>query len=247
MTISDREESIPEQAIEAFARSFFKEASAYGFGQLDYLRFVNQLLDFSINKTDLPGNNVDRGGGRRQQKSVNTINDQALRALPINGEQISVRALQSSGDRELVKSWLSDRHGRHFLLSRTTSRTVDFDDLVYIPSSIFGIIILRDGTPIGSVAFLDHDPLQHKAELRKLIGEPRMRGKGLAKEATRLWIQYGIDVLGLKKIYLNTLNTNIRNIKLNKELGFKFEGILRNEVFLDGEYHDVLRMGMWKQ
>jgi len=87
---------------------------------------------------------------------------------------------------------------------------------------------------------------EHKAELRKLIGEPGMRAKGLAKESTRLWIHYGIEVLGLRKIYLNTLDTNIRNIKLNEELGFKFEGILRNEVFFDGKYHDVLRMGIWK-
>ena len=71
-----------------------------------------------------------------------------------------------------------------------------------------------------------------------------MRGEPLVKEATRLWIQYGIEVLGLKKICLNTLNTHIRNIKLYEDLGFEFEGILRNEVFFDGRYHDVLRMGM---
>ena len=39
-----------------------------------------------------------------------------------------------------------------------------------------------------------------------------MRGKGFAKEATKLWIQYGITKLDLKKIYLDRLDTNIRNI-----------------------------------
>ena len=68
---------------------------------------------------------------------------------------------------------------------------------------------------------------------------------GLAKEATRLWIQYGLSALKLKKIYVNTLNTNIRNIRLNEELGFKVEGLLCNEVFVDGQYKDVLRMGLW--
>jgi len=71
-----------------------------------------------------------------------------------------------------------------------------------------------------------------------------MRSKGFAKEATKLWIHYGITKLGLKKIYLNTLYTNIRNISLNEELGFKIEGILRNEVFFDERYHDVSRMGL---
>ena len=68
---------------------------------------------------------------------------------------------------------------------------------------------------------------------------------GYAKEASQMWIQYGSQTLGLKKIYLSTLNNNIRNIKLNEELGFKVEGILKNEVYFDGEFHDVLRMGMF--
>ncbi len=111
--------------------------------------------------------------------------------------------------------------------------------------NIIGVITLLDQTPIGIMAYLDFDSIQHKAELRKLIGEPGMRGRGFGKEATKLWIQYGTQGLELKKIYLNTLNTNIRNIKLNEELGFKVEGILRNETLIDGKYHDVLRMGLW--
>jgi RimJ/RimL family protein N-acetyltransferase len=43
---------------------------------------------------------------------------------------------------------------------------------------------------------------------------------------------------------LNTINTNIRNVKLNEKLGFRVEGVLHNELYFDGEYHDVLRMGM---
>ena len=94
------------------------------------------------------------------------------------------------------------------------------------------------------MAFLDHDFEQKKAELRKLIGNPAFRSKGYGKEATKLWIQYGISNLGLRKIYLNTLQTNVRNIRLNQELGFKVEGILRNECSIDGKLYDLLRMGL---
>ena len=104
--------------------------------------------------------------------------------------------------------------------------------------------VLHDDRPIGAMGFLKHDYTQHKAELRKLIGDPDLRGQGYAREATRLWIQYGLQGMGLKKIYLNTLETNLRNIRLNEELGFKVEGILRNEVMIDGRTHDVVRMGL---
>ncbi|MCP4011039.1 MAG: GNAT family N-acetyltransferase, partial [Proteobacteria bacterium] len=78
-------------------------------------------------------------------------------------------------------------------------------------------------------------------------GNPAMRGLGLAKEATQLWIDYGVSALGIKKIQISTLNTNIHNVRLNEDLGFKVEGILRNEICVDGVYLDVLRMGLWTE
>jgi len=74
-----------------------------------------------------------------------------------------------------------------------------------------------------------------------------MRGKGYAKEATQLWIRYGLTALDLKKIHLSTFHTDMRNVRLNEDLGFKVEGILRNEICVDGVYLDVLRMGLWKE
>ena len=80
-----------------------------------------------------------------------------------------------------------------------------------------------------------------------MIGEPTLRRKGLAKEAAQLWIRYGMATLGLRKIYLNAVNANIRNIKLNEELGFRVEGILRNDVIFDDKRHDVLRMVLLRE
>ena len=43
---------------------------------------------------------------------------------------------------------------------------------------------------------------------------------------------------------LSTLETDLRNVQLNEQLGFKVEGILRNECWFDGAYHDILRMAL---
>ena len=238
--MSRPQESIPELTVETFARSFYKEALTYGFQQVDYIRFVNLLLDCSIDNNKA----IDKASNQDKdiQLPISTLN---LTNLPIKSERLVIRTYNPNEDSELFKTWLSDEAGRHFLLSQVTATTQDFDELVADDTNIIGVITLHDSTPIGSLAFLNYDAYQKKAELRKLIGEAEMRGKGFAKEATKLWINYGLTVLGIKKIYLNTLNTHIRNIKLNEELGFKIEGILRNEVYFDDQYHDVLRMGLW--
>jgi RimJ/RimL family protein N-acetyltransferase len=165
--------------------------------------------------------------------------------LPLHGEGITVRAFNADDDLPLFDKWLSELSGRYFLLSRLTTERQDIREVAASESSLLGIITLPDSTPIGSVAFLDHDLVHRKAELRKMIGDPEHRRKGFATKASALWIRYGIQTLGLKKVYVNTLNTNVGNIRLNEELGFKVEGILRNEVFIDGEHRDVLRMSLW--
>jgi RimJ/RimL family protein N-acetyltransferase len=236
--MKNQKQEIPHATIEMLARSFFRESSSYGFAQLDYLRFVNLILDYAMK---------NQKKTKVRQEHNHELKDSKPISLPLKGERIIIRDLDASKDRPIFEKWLEDEYGRYFLLSLTIAQTLSFDDLIDKSYNIITIICLTDYTPIGSVGFLNYDPIQQKAELRKLIGESKMRGMGLAREATQLWIQYGIKNLKLKKIYLNTLNTNIRNIKLNEELGFKVEGILRNEVFFDGKYHDLLRMGLWTE
>lgn len=233
--------SIPGTTIETLARNFFKEASTYGFKQDDYLRYINVLLDFSMNH----GNGKKNGNGEVMNAAGKESANFQATSLPLQGERVLIRAFDRSNDTALLEKWVADEFGRYFLLSRTSSKELNVEQLTRSDHNILSVITSPDGLPIGVMAYLDFDAGLRKAELRKLIGEPGMRAKGLGKEATKLWIQYGIRGLELQKIYLNTLNTNIRNIKLNEELGFKVEGILRNEVFIDGRYHDVLRMGLW--
>jgi RimJ/RimL family protein N-acetyltransferase len=229
---------IPDNTIEAFARNFHREAKSYGFSDTDCLRFVNSILDLilkndPVNTQKFSALNWSRSDGPHYAR------------LPIIDDKLCIRDYDDTIDRPYFDEWLGDEFGRYFLLSRVSMHRIDYYNLVNDPMNIIGMITLPEGMPIGAVAYLKHDASPQKAELRKMIGNPEYRGKGYAKLATRLWIEYGLFGLGLKKIYLNTLNTNLRNIRLNEELGFTVEGILRNEVLIDGTYQDVLRMALW--
>lgn len=232
------ESSIPDKTLEALARSFFRDSVNYGFKKIDYLRFVNVLLDMAMSNSKA----LEENGHKVDTVKEDISNE--IDGLPLQSERLCIRGYKSR-DKKTLQKWLSDEDGRHFLLSRSTAKTVQLDKFLNEKTCIIGIITLPDDTPIGAVAYCDYNKEQSRAELRKMIGDPSKREMGYAKEATQLWIQYGIKTLKLKKIYLSTLNTNIRNIKLNEELGFQVEGILRNEVYFDGDFHDVLRMGMF--
>ena len=228
---------IPETTIDLLSRNFFKEAIQYGFKYEDYLRFVNTLLDYAIQ--------TKNGQPQEEKQETNgfyeTVEDWQL---PLETKNLKIRKFQKQSDLKNLNEWIKDKYGRHFFLSKSSSNSHTVENLISLEKNILGIITLKDDKPIGAVAFLNHDLDNSKAELRKMIGDTKFRGKGFGKEATRYWIKYGFEELNLNKIYLNTIDTNFRNIKINEELGFKVEGILRNEVIYDNIPHDVLRMGL---
>lgn len=219
--------------VETISKTILNETAKWGFKPSDYMLLVNGLLDLSLTK---PPQNEPKE--KTAEKSKRGKLD-----FPLQGKQIQIRLFDKNTDYEIVQKWLKDEAGRWFLLSRSSSSGKTLQQLLEDERNIFGIITLPDLTPIGLMGFLNYDQNNHKAEMRKLIGEEIHRGKGYAKEATMLWIQFGINNLGLKKIYLNTIENNIRNLTLNRELGFHIEGILRKEFVINNEYYDVIRMG----
>ncbi|MCF8259634.1 MAG: GNAT family N-acetyltransferase [Melioribacteraceae bacterium] len=231
-----KEKIVSDLSIEVLARTIFKDATEIGFKRENYLKLANLILDRAIT-------NELNFDSFESEKVVYPI-PKMKSDLPLESERIRIRDFDKVQDREIFKKWLQDEFGRYFLLTRVSPRIYNVDDLIDEESDVLGMITLNDGQPIGVMGFLDCDKMQKKAELRKLIGDPKFRGKGYGKEASRLWINYGIVKLGLTKIYLNTLETNVRNIKLNEELGFKIEGILRDECKFDNKSFDVLRMGL---
>ncbi|MGL5753136.1 MAG: GNAT family N-acetyltransferase [Paraclostridium sp.] len=46
------------------------------------------------------------------------------------------------------------------------------------------------------------------------------------------------------KISLSVRKDNERGIALYKKCGFEIEGILKNETYIDGEFFDIVAMGL---
>jgi len=92
------------------------------------------------------------------------------------------------------------------------------------------IVYKENSLPIGTVSFKNIDKVNRTAEAGKLIGDITYRGRGLAKEAFYLWINYGFEHLKLDSIYIKTYANNTANIKVNESLGFE---VCQIERFFD--------------
>lgn len=230
---------IPQETVQAFARTICEEARRYGFNQIDTVRLINAMLDLS------PG--VDTEGQETAgEADEGRTGDLHTDSFPLRSARLQIRLADRDSDEDVaeLENWIGDDYGKHFLLSCATAQSTDLRSLLDRKRNRVGIVMNDEGRPIGAVAYLDIDPVQRRAELRKLIGDSDYRGKGFAAEATRLWIQYGARHLALEKIYVSTLQTHLRNIRLNESVGFRVEGVLHREVRIGEDRHDVLRMGL---
>ena len=110
------------------------------------------------------------------------------------------------------------------------------------------IISLQDsGAPVGSVYIQSVDYVHKNAEYGIFIGDIDARGKGCGTDAAKLMICYSFEYLGLHKLYLRVLADNRAAIRSYEKAGFITEGILRDEIFADGKFHDVIRMSIIKE
>jgi RimJ/RimL family protein N-acetyltransferase len=205
------------------------------------MRLLNALMDLSAQEVSP---RID--SGIDGVEGSNSFDDPALNVkdLPLTAPRLQIRMVDPAKDLAMLRSWQHDKYGRHFVFSCATAQETDLRELLSDSTNHVGVVSLKGGPPIGAVAFLDHDRTQRRAELRKVIGDPNARGRGYAEEATLLWIKYGIDRLGLDKIYVSTLQTDLRNIRLNERVGLRIEGVLVEEILKGDERVDVLRMGL---
>lgn len=98
--------------------------------------------------------------------------------------------------------------------------------------------------PVGSAFLRDIDYIDKKAEYGIFIGEDTARGKGIGTDAAKAIVQYGFSRLKLHKIFLRVLSENKGAIKSYQKAGFTQEAYLKDEVFINGEYRDIILMAV---
>jgi RimJ/RimL family protein N-acetyltransferase len=164
--------------------------------------------------------------------------------------QVYLRTLEE-GDLERTYRWHNDpelystlvdgfrfvsRNAEHaWLAARTSYSTAEVN---------LAICLAPGGEHIGNLYLRPINLVSRNAALGIFIGEKNQRGRGFGRQALYQALRHGFSDLGLERVYLEVLADNARAVRLYELVGFRTEGRLRSHVFKNGEFRDVLVMGI---
>lgn len=69
-------------------------------------------------------------------------------------------------------------------------------------------------------------------------------GRGVAQAAGRALLEVAFGELELNKVWLIVRSSNAKSLHLWTKVGFSCEGVLREEYFSQGRYHDMMRLSI---
>ena len=97
---------------------------------------------------------------------------------------------------------------------------------------------------IGICALFGVDPVGRTAELGIAIGDKAYWGQGYGREAVGLLVDYAFRLLNLRRVFLRVHGRNDRAIRAYRACGFVEEGRMRRHVWSNGNYDDLVLMGV---
>ncbi|MDQ2839184.1 MAG: GNAT family N-acetyltransferase [Actinomycetota bacterium] len=124
-----------------------------------------------------------------------------------------------------------------------------YEQLRENPDSINFAITANDdeGKLIGQCGLFRHDQLGRTVELGITIGVRDYWGRGYGREAVALLVDYAFRLRNMRRVHLAVHASNERAIRSYAAVGFAEEGRLREHVWSDGAYVDLVLMGRLRQ
>ncbi|MBW4437290.1 MAG: GNAT family N-acetyltransferase [Pleurocapsa minor GSE-CHR-MK-17-07R] len=158
------------------------------------------------------------------------------RPVPADAERITKWSFDMEFSRMLRRSMVYPGS-----ISDTMKWFVNNEDESFYP---FSIRTLVDDELIGTLGIKDVLWPNRTCSFFIGIGEADYRGRGLGKEAIQIMLRWIFLEMNLNRVGLEVMAYNEAAIRSYRRVGFQDEGRLRQFVYRDGVYYDVLLMSM---
>jgi len=168
------------------------------------------------------------------------------------GERIILREYRAE-DLSALRAWVNDAETTKYLAGayrrpQTWEQTEEWlSRRLNGDAGGEGFVIAdrETGKYLGQIDLMMIDPIARKAEMA-IVLTPGARKKGYALESIRLILDYAFNTMNLNRVWLKCAEKNEAAVKCYLKAGFKTEGVLRNDLYVDGEYSNALVMGILK-
>ncbi len=151
---------------------------------------------------------------------------------------VTIRRFDKSDIPNKIK-WINDpRNNRylHYDLPLEIEKTYSWFEKIKDRTDRYDAVIEYDGIEVGLIGLLSID--RGRAEYYITLGVHEYKGKGIAKKATKILLEYARDVLKLREVYLYTEVDNVLAQKLFESCHFIKSGIERGAILNRGKLVD---------
>jgi len=166
------------------------------------------------------------------------------------GKLVYLRPLERS-DALLLVEWVNDPEVTRTILMfepKNLQQEEQFIDQANAPDGLgLGIVIKENDKLIGIAGLRPINWRNRHAMFGMLIGDKTEWGKGYATETTALLVRHAFLTLNLNKVWLHVQDNNLPARRAYEKVGFKQEGLLRQDTFREGRYHDCVVMGILRE
>jgi diamine N-acetyltransferase len=158
-------------------------------------------------------------------------------------------------DREVTLSWRNMAEVRDAVMGfrypvtdvmedRWYDKVLDGSDKSQV---YFAIELLENAALIGFCSLTDIDYQSSHAQFGIMIGDTSQQNCGVGAQALAKTLEFAFGSLNLRRVYVLVRAANGRAQNLFTKAGFVSEGTMREHYFQDGEYDDVVIMGLLKR
>ncbi len=163
---------------------------------------------------------------------------------------VRLRPLEES-DVDHIMTWINDPEIVGNLAAFSGSAFTRDQELAWVrqvrtsrSDVVFSIVDAADDRYLGQCGIHQIHDRSKVGRLACILASRGDMGRGLGSAAIRALCDHGFDVLGLHKLWLMVFSHNARGRGIYGRVGFVEEGVLREEYFHEGRWHDMVRMSL---
>ena len=165
----------------------------------------------------------------------------------LEGDRVTLRPARRD-DTEIINEFWNDVEMASLASNRAPRpRSVEdtqalLDDLEKRDDHV-RFVIEVEGQVVGDCSLHDIDTFNRQCDVGISLGRPHW-GQGYGQDALKTLVDYAFKHHNMHRVGLEVLADDERAVGCYRKVGFVEEGRLRQRDWRDGEYHDVLLMGI---